>query len=801
MAVSSFLRLARFLAFGLLIFVTAWGITLGQSLAQAPAKPSETITILPDRILMPPDWPSADVSLTDYQVKASIKDNIATTTVTQVFKNNSNRTLEARYLFPLPPDANFSSFNLTVNGKTLEGKILEKEAARQTYQAIVRKLVDPGLLEYIDDKTVQASIAPFFAGETKTVKLSYSQLLSRDGGLYKYSYYLGNQAPGTINHPRPVPLHAIQCIRYPCEPQTPKPMPPTKPTLSALTLDLNLKTSQALKTIYSPTHDPKIVRQGDQAAAVSLSLKPGEVLAEKNFVLYFSQANGDVALNTLNYRKPGENGYFLMTVRSPDNLKTEVLPKDVVLVLDTSGSMSGEKIKQAKEALKYIIQHLRPEDRFGLLQFNTDVSAFKNELVPVNPANRQAALDYVETLEASGSTNIEAALKDGFGQLKNHDPERPAYVIFLTDGEPTVGITDTDGLVKTAAIANQTQAKLFNFGVGYNLNTLLLNKLSDTNHGSTTFVEPNENLELAMTGFYKKIEAPVLTDTKLNFEGFSVQKMYPEQLGDLFAGSEVILLGRYQGSGHGTVKLSGKVGNTAKSYTIPVQWDDSTSHGQLPRLWAGRRIAYLLENIRQHGENNELKDEVISLSKQYGIITPYTSFLAVEPGQEQMVTASPGKGIRRGSNPALTGTMLPGSAGYSPPAAPMASKAAMDASSGQGAVQFSKRLKAMQNQASAQALNAAQTAENHTSESETATIRTIDTKTFLLSKEGIWTDTAYEPKTMDKPVQVGFGTDAYFKLLTDKPELARYFSLGEQVIVMLDGRVYQVLPAAKQASP
>lgn len=769
-----------------------------------PGKPSKTqpvkavekiapqsVTILPDRIIVPPSIPAASVTLTDYDVDTDIKDNIATTTITQTYKNNSGQTLEARYLFPIPPDANFSSFTLTVNGKALEGKILEKQEAKRTYQDIVRKLVDPGLLEYIDDKTVQVSVAPFFSGETKQIRLSYTQLLKQDGGLYKFSYFLGSQAAGTVNR-RPVPpvlrpMAAGQGNSL----KKGQAGNAEQPTPAGLTLNVNLITSQALKTIYSPTHDPKINRNGATKATVQLNIQPGSVTPEKNFVLYFSQDNKAVTLNTLNFQRAGEDGYFLMTVRTPEAVKKQdVLPKDVVLVLDTSGSMSGEKIQQAKEALKMIINRLNPDDRFSLLQFNTDVFFFGGELLPATADKKKQALEYIDILKAEGSTNIEGALKEGFAQLKNHDAKRPAYVIFLTDGEPTVGVTDTDGLVKIADNANAYNAHLFSFGVGYNLNAVLLGKLSDHNHGTTTFVEPNENLELAITSFYKKIEAPVLTDAALDFDGLQVSKMYPEKLGDLFADSEVILLGRYAGNGKGTVTLSGKVGNETKQFSYPVTWVAGTQHSQLPRLWAGRRIAYLLDAIRQNGENAETKNEIIALSKQYGIVTPYTSYLSVE-GETQLRTM----GANGGSMPA---------------AAPMASRAVMDSSSGAGAVKLSKSLNAMKAQASVSSLNAAQApaaaSGNMAAESQMAEpgVKTIGTKTFIRSKEGVWTDTAYDEKKDGKPTTVTFGTDAYFDLLAAKPELLPYFSLGEQVVVVVreaDGtrKVYQVLPTNEKA--
>lgn len=764
------------------LFLAALIVYMGKALALSPkaqtllaqaAQPernplpaANSVTILPDRIILPPRLPNASVSLTAYNVETAIRDNVATTTITQSFKNDSSSTLEARYLFPLPKDANFSNLTLTVNGKALEGKILEKSEARTTYEAIVRKLVDPALLEYLDDQTVQVSIAPFMAGESKQIRLSYTQLLKQDGGLYKYSYYLGSQRPGNIHPPGRIrPMATSES--------------PESNVLAAdgFSLNLDLKTGQPLKTVYSPTHDPKVERSGDRQASVQLHLKPSELGQEKNFVLYFSQNNSAIALNTLHYQKAGEDGYFLLAMRTPEaDEKQTALPKDIVLAIDTSGSMGGDKIKQAKEALKFIINRLRPEDRFGLLQFNTDVSLLNPGMVPASAEQKRKALAYVEDLQADGSTNIEAALKDGFSLLKGHDAKRPAYVIFLTDGEPTVGVTDTEGLVKVAEQANAEEARLFNFGVGYNLNAVLLGKLADHNHGTTTFVEPNENLELAMTGFYKKVESPVLTDASLSFEGVKVSKQYPASVSDLFAGSEVIVLGRYTGSGKGTVKLSGKMGDAAKNYAFPIQWQPDTSHSQLPRLWAGRRIAYLLDSIRQNGENKELKDEIIALSKQYGIITPYTSYLSAEPEMHG--------GVGMGRVPA---------------AAPMAAYRAMSTASGQQAVQLSKSLNAMKAQSSASALNAAQanTMDGGAAES---TMKTVGSKTFIRSKEGIWTDTAYNKDKDGKPHTVVFGSEAYFQLLSRTPELLPYFSVGEQVIVVLaqpDGSrtVYQVLPA------
>lgn len=716
--------------------------------AHAQQVVEESVVIMPGRIIAPPRLRHG-VAMTKYDVDVSVRDNIATTTIEQHFKNNTGRTLEAQYLYPLPEDANFSSFTLTINGKPVEGQIMEKDKARQTYNNIVRKLIDPGLLEYVDRKTVRVSVAPIFADETKVIRLSYTQLLAADGGLYKYGYPFGFR----------------QGERMPVE---------------NVTLSMDLKTTAALKTIYSPSHDPAVEREDDHRAGISLALDNSKPAGEKNFILYFSQDNKDISLASLDFKKSlSEDGFFLMTIKAPDAADTPSQPKDVILVIDTSGSMQGDKIRQAKSALGYIVNQLREEDRFNIVEFNTDVVTFKSGLLAADSRMKEEALDYVDNLTASGSTHIEGALKTAFALAEKSGSDRPAYVIFLTDGEPTVGITDTDGLVKVAEDANNNNARLFNFGVDYNIDTILLNRLAEGNHGTATYVEPDENLETALTGFYKKIASPVLTNAKIDFGRFQVNSVYPREIGDLFAGTETILIGRYDDGGSTDVVLSGEINGEPVKYAFPVNWQDevSTTHRHLPRLWAGRRIGYLLDNIRQHGENDELKSEIIALSREYGIITPYTSFIALEDEMRE--------GELR-QQPVPMGSAGANSSGAFRDAAPMAS---LSASGGRSGVMMQKRLDRMKQQASAAELdNSALASANRVA------IRRIDGKTFMKVND-LWKDTDYDAEKHKTVKTVTFGTDAYFDLLARKPELARYFSLGQSVLVVLDGVVYKVEPA------
>lgn len=700
-----------------------------------PVPAAESVILMPNRIAVPPMY-RGQVQLKNHEVSVSVSHHVATTTVTQSFYNECHRGLEAQYLFPLPENAQVTNMTLTVNGKTLEPKLLGKDEARTEYLTILHQMIDPGLLEYMDNKTIKLSVGPFFPKETKTIKITYQQPLKTDGGLTKYQYYWGNTSGNTAS------------------------------IAEKASLNLNLETEASLKTIYSPSHTVKTERVGANKATVSLSLDAAQRTNSNAFVLYFNESQDKVALGQLAYEPKGkEDGYFLLTLRSPLSAeKQSVISKNIVLILDNSGSMAGDKLKQAKEALVYILKHLNPADRFNVVVFNSDVRHFKKELQTASPETIKEAVQYVEAIHDEASTNIEEALKEGFGQIPN-DPERPDYVVFLTDGEPTVGVTDTPGLIKIANEANKHHAKVFPFGVGYDVRTPLLNQLASDHHGSPTYVEPNENLELVLSQFYNKMTSPVLTDVSVQFDGdITVDRMYPKHLDDLFIGSEMVVLGRYHGKNpKGTVVLKGQSAGKPVSYSYPFDWTQAgNSHSFMPKLWAGRRIGGLLTEIADHGENNELKNEIIALSKQYAIITPYTSYLAVEKDAD-------GRRDR---------ALAPG-------AAPMSSMADMTAQTGVGNVKAYKAMNKIQQQANVQEMEEAQTGSIQRKQ-----VQTVQNKTFVQNEAGVWVDTAYEMTQAQnpnlKPQQIAFGSDEYVQLLKDHPDWLPYLALGQEVLIVSD---------------
>ncbi|MDR3613263.1 MAG: VWA domain-containing protein [Candidatus Obscuribacterales bacterium] len=733
-------------------------------------------------------------------IKVDVSEQVAKTYVSQTFANDTDRDMAGTFLFPLPEDTTFSSFSLHIDDKPVEGKILEAKEARQEYEAIVRKLVDPGLLEYADYKTVRARIFPIPAHGTKKVELEYTQVLKADDGMLQYRFPL--KAPG----------------------ETAK--------VDDLNVEIKMTSKQGIKTLWSPSHEIKIDRSTDSKATVEYNAM--KTVPDKDFVLYYSISSKEIAANLLTHKLASEDGYFLLTI-TPQLNAPHIIGKDLVLVVDTSGSMMGKKLEQTKEAIKFVINALHADDRFALLQFNTDIDVFASKLQSVTEANKKAALAWVDKLEASSGTNIFDALKTGATML-NESNTRPAYIILLTDGEPNAGNTNVDDIV--AAVSSKRDVRVFDFGVGYDVNTKLLNKIAQAHHGVAQYVAPSENIEIAVASLYKKVQSPVLNDVKLTFTGVTAKDFYPKEVGDLFAGSQIILIGKYKEGSTGSVSLSGSVNGATKSYSFPLNFaKEETANSYLPRLWAMRRIGHLTEMAQDNHNPQAVVDEIVGLSKKYGIITAYTSFLATSP-QETLPRGASGQlngwGMPFGRKPVLhghgdenfyqssvdygggprttspaTGVSLPsGGAGLAPPRlyededvtaknANARTPATLPATSGYSStINTSRRTPVlMQDTGEAAFSNArnTKTLEQSTVASTVmgASVKTAEDKTFYLVN-GVWTDSTYSANSSPKPIEIAFGSDAYFKLIHDNPGINKFLALGEQVLVLYKGKCYKI---------
>ncbi len=671
-----------------------------------------------------------------HHVSVSIIDQLAVTHVDQVFYNPNDRTIEGTYIFPIPDDAAVSGFTLWVDGKPVEGQVLDATQARQTYEQIVSSMRDPALLEYIGRGAVQARIFPIAAQAERRIELEYTQALTAEGGLVHYMY----------------PLNTEKFSALPIE---------------SVTVSVEIQSNVPIRAVYSPSHEVGVSRE-DQNHVVA-GYEASNVLPDTDFSLYYSLGETE-AFHLLTYRDPSDSsdpdGFFLILLAPRINTVDKAIPKDILLVLDRSGSMEGEKFRQAQQASRYILDNLNPEDRFNIISFSTGIEMYASNLRPVSEAFN--AQSWVDSLRAEGSTDINRALLEAAAMV---DAERSTYVIFLTDGLPTQGVTDSQSILSNFATNAPANLRLFTFGVGYDVDTILLDSLSQDHHGRSSYVQPGMELNEILSSFYNGISTPVLTNLDLSFEGISTYDLYPYPLPDLFAGAQVVLLGRYKQGGAGDISLTGEVNGEEQTFTFTNQKFETQSpadslQASIPRLWATRKVGYLLNEIRLQGANQEIIDQIVHLSIRYGIVTPYTSYLVTEQAPlgaaEQQRLAEDTFGKIQGTPTAASG------------------QAAVQSAADAGAMQGASMAPSVQGEAA-------------------NTVRVVGSRTFVLSN-GMWIDTAYDPDTMKtKPIE--FLSADYFALVAGKPELADAFALGERVIGLSDGTAYEVVPGEVTNQP
>lgn len=572
-------------------------------------------TVLAQGILYPrPEIREQPFFVKSVRVSSVLNDSVAETTVEQTFVNDSSIEQEGTYLFPLPDGATVTSFSLKAGDKVMEARMLSKEEARGIYEAIVRRRRDPALLEYVGRGVFRASVFPIPAHGERLLTLKYAEVLKPEGTVKKFSYPLSTGRFST----RPIPVSSVS---------------------------VRLKTTVPLKTVYSPSHDISVRRIGEHEAAASWE-GHGEI-PDRDFTLYYATNADDVGLSLLTYPTGDNGGYFMLIAAPRVNIpKERILPKQIVFVLDRTGSMaSNNKMAQARNAMKYCLDSLNANDRFDVITFNESADVLTRSLVPASPENVAKAQKFVAETDASGGTNIEEALRAALGLLKNETGTQK-MVVFMTDGLPTVGETNVETILANVKRMNggervvtaslkEAQAKddgtrIFSFGVGYDVNVPFLDRLSEQAHATADYVRPEENIESIVSSFYGKVSSPILSRVSLAFDGIETYDVYPKEMPDLFKNGQLIVAGRYRGNTAGTVRLSGYAQNQPANYKLANAFGDGAARSPLvSRIWATRKIGFLLDQVRLHS-NKEVVDEIVRLSKEYGIITPYTSYLADE---------------------------------------------------------------------------------------------------------------------------------------------------------------------------
>lgn len=574
---------------GLLILVTV--IALAQ-------------VVLADGMIVPVD-PTIPIrgawSVKYHNVSITVRDQVAEVHIDQAFVNLGDSVLEVEYLFPIPPGAAIDQMTLMADGQEFAGRLLPAEEARRIYEEIVRRRRDPALLEYVGYGLYKTSVFPIPARAERRVVIHYTQVLDRDGDLVELMYPLNTE-------------------KFSARP------------IDEVSVTVDIHGQGNLGPVYSPSHELTCRRLAPNHVRASYRVE--NAIPNTDFQLLYQDRAGAMGATVLSYRPDTEDeGYFMALVTPPieDGLR-RVIPKDIVLVLDHSGSMGGAKLDQARRSVAWILENLNEGDRFNVVSFASSVDTlFVDDLVPADGRHIERAQELIDRISASGDTAIEAAAERAMQCLADRG-DRPGYVLFLTDGKPTVGDDLSERAIRRGVEgANDHDARLFCLGVGYDVNVRLLDLLAQDNGGLSRYVRENEPIEDRLAALYDKIRSPVLTDVEVRLAGLRTSKVYPGAVGDLFDGEQLVMVGRYDDGGGAVLEITGRVDGRRRSFEFPVELvhrSEDIGEAYLPRVWAMRRVGFLLDQIALHGEQEELTDEIVCLSRDYGIMTPYTSFLA-----------------------------------------------------------------------------------------------------------------------------------------------------------------------------
>ncbi len=673
-----------------------------------------------------------------HHIKIGIKNQLSTTKVDQVFVNPNSFAVNGMYIFPMPEDAVVANPTLSIDGELVKGELLSQEESHRIYRDSARYGGNRAILEHIGTRAFGVKVREIPAYGERRIQFEYSQIVSADSDLTKYTYplSLAKSASGLIGN-----LH----------------------------IEMKIKSDHELRAIHSPSYEVTIDRKDDHH--VRVSYEGTDVDPDDDFLCYYSVSDDNFGITLLTHRADEkEDGYFMLLVSPKYEVKqTEIVEKDFIFVLDRSGSMSGRKVEQSKEALRYCVQNLNDGDRFNPILFNEDITSLadrlnrgeewfggehwpgpavlSDKLIDVRNG-REKAFAFIDGIEGRGMTNINDALRVALAE--NPDPNRPRIIVFLTDGCPTVGVTNAAKILENVAKANRNLSRIFVFGVGYDINDHLLDKMAADNGGTRNYVTPNEDIEDAVSSLFRKMNEPVLVDVGIDFGQIITKELTPKNLPDIFREEELTILGRYEGHGDTLLKLRGTIGSEQHEFSKNVHFFElEPAHDYLPHLWAQGRIAELVDEAALNGGNKELYGEIERLSKKYGVPTPYTSFIVADDGSLE-------KNYRSTLSDAYTSAIpIPERIRYNR--------------------ELEKRKYARYKM-------------------QDANTRYIGRKIFHRHGK-IWVDSEYDGKSERK--QIEFDSRDYYELMNHLPDLAKYSKLAKDTLVMIicyEGINYEITP-------
>jgi Ca-activated chloride channel family protein len=695
----------------------------------------------PERTQFPVRGPATLVRVGS-SVRAMVDGRVARFEIEERFRNTGPVAAEGTYLYPLPGEAVFSEFSLFQGEKELKGEMMTAGQARTIYEGIVRRQKDPALLTLVGHGLIRAQVFPVQPGETRTVTLRFTELLTREGDALRVRYAAGDRGEAPV------------------------------------TIRIDAREEAGFATPYSPTHQISSERRDGVLRVTVLPPVRGDV----DLILPFR--HGLMGGSVLTHAEPGDDGFALLLLSPPPAGETAQVGRDLTLVIDVSGSMSGDKLEQAKAALRQALGSLRSRDRFRLIAFSSAVRSFREGFTDATSDAVADARRFVEDLNANGGTNLAGAVQAALGERT--DGDRLSLVLLLTDGIPSVGEEAPDRIAAEAA-GHIGRARIFTVGVGTDVNTYLLDRLAVEGRGSATYVSPGANVGDAVGTVLNKLARPALVDLRIVESPVQFREMAPAILPDLFYGEELVVLSRYRGEGSGPVVIEGTRNGRRERFTLAATFPrHGTDNDYIQPLWAARRIGELTRQIRLEGATPDLIAQVRNLGLRYGILTEYTSYLVQEPG---VLAATPPMPVPSGAGMAreMTGAKAFNSAKASASLSGSATVAAADL-----AARFSLD----------EVVVTASSTRGGT-EAERKAVQRAGGRLFA-RRNGVWTDVAHRDSL--KVTTIAPFSAAYFAIAAARPALRRMLAVGTPVLVagrraslqVADGGTTEWAPGALQ---
>jgi Ca-activated chloride channel family protein len=612
---------------GVTVFIALYG-----SETPVSAQTGETAGSL--IVLDPEGKPKSTCPLKHTDVKAEISGFISRVVVTQHFQNPFKEKIEAVYTFPLPANAAVDDMTMIVGTRTVKGKILPREEAQAVYDAAKASGKVAGLLDQERPNIFTQSVANILPGEQIQITISYVETLSYDNGAYEFVFPMvvgPRYVPGTSSLGAHGNGFAPDTDRVPDASRiTPKSPPPAVRAGHDISLEVMLDAGLIIDNVASRTHAVESERPNPRRAR--LRLKHNSTIPNKDFILRYEVAS-DAIQDALLTHRSDKGGFFTMILQPPARVTAEdVTPKELVFVLDTSGSMQGFPIEKAKETMKLALENLYPSDTFNLITFAGDTSILFPKPVPATQANRIKAQAFLQSRSGSGGTEMMTAIKAALEP--SNDQTHVRIVCFMTDGY--VG----NDMEIISEVQKHQNARVFSFGIGSSVNRFLLDKMAEAGRGEVEYVSLDDDGSAAARRFYERVRNPLLTDISIDWNGLPVADVFPQRIPDLFGAKPVVVTGRFTAPGRATIRLKGKVAGNDFTREIPVELPETmASHDVLASLWARARIDNLMgEDYRgaQAGTmRSDLKDTITQLGIEFRLMTQFTSFVAVE---EMIVT-------------------------------------------------------------------------------------------------------------------------------------------------------------------